>query len=184
MYVWVLWFLFPRWRWSSAWSLAWCPSVLRRAPTRCGSVHWRCGRWWWGCCPPSSCSCLGSPPRSTWPSPCWPSSPVRSTVYSRFFYCEIIIVCGESSFMDFVNLCPHQCFTKYWIVLYCNATKFSYPWKLHSHKPAKYGQSTNIDPPTNKNDSSEYLCWYKIFGGFWCIFKVTIQTYNVFIKVC
>ena len=86
MYVWVLWFLFPRWRWSSAWSLAWCPSVLRRAPTRCGSVRWRCGRWWWGCCPQSSCSCLGSPPRFTWPSPCWPSSPVRSSVYSRFFF--------------------------------------------------------------------------------------------------
>ena len=31
-------------------------------------------------------------------------------------------------------------------------------------------------PPTNKNDSSEYLCWYKFVSGFWCIFKVTIQT--------
>ena len=30
-----------------------------------------------------------------------------------FFYCEIIIVCGISMFMDFGNLCPHQCFTKY-----------------------------------------------------------------------
>lgn len=30
-----------------------------------------------------------------------------------FFYCEIIIVYGESMFMDFVNLCPHDRLTKY-----------------------------------------------------------------------
>ena len=30
-----------------------------------------------------------------------------------FFNCEIIIVCGESMLMDFVNLCPHKRLTKY-----------------------------------------------------------------------